>query len=187
MQSRGGGGGFGPCLSGQTFSTTILLLCHFGQFCRRVSGKLTVQLARGGGPRLQAAPATAATPPQPLPFPEPLHTAPGKLFGNSNNWSTCSFNTRPDRATGIWWQRALLWDTDTNVAVLARGVARAGQRLGRGGACNNVGVTTAKKNANISGQGIIFKLFLPLSTRTRRRSRRSSARANEGRYTKKKK
>lgn len=35
-----------------------------------------------------------------------------------------------------------------------------------GEACNNVGVTTAKKNANISGQGIIFKLFLPLSTRT---------------------
>lgn len=72
MQSRGGGRGFGPCLSGQTFSTTILLLCHFGQFCRRVSGKLTVQLARGGGPRLQAAPATAATPPQPLPCPSPF-------------------------------------------------------------------------------------------------------------------
>lgn len=39
-------------------------------------------------------------------------------------------------------------------------------RAAAGEACNNVGVTTAKKNANISGQGIIFKLFLPLSTRT---------------------
>lgn len=73
MGIRGGGGAVVQYLSGQTFSTTILLLCHFGQFCRRVSGKLTVQLA--GGPRVQAAPATAATPPPPTsrpPFTTPL-------------------------------------------------------------------------------------------------------------------
>lgn len=39
-----------------------------------------------------------------------------------------------------------------------------GAQFGQG-PCNNVGGAMAEQNANISGQGIIFKLFLSLSTR----------------------